>query len=517
MTQAELLLQVAAKGGVRVCFANAGTTELALVAAMDKVQEIKPVLCLFEGVCTGAADGYARITGNPAMTLLHLGPGLANGIANLHNARRARMPVFNIVGEHASWHIKHDAPLTMEIEKLAQTVSRWVGRVEAGEGITGKTQQALLEAMKGGVATLICPADYMEKEAEERDIPPLTCTRPRVERDAIEEAVRRLESGQKIAMILGENALREKGLRAAVRIKAKTGCELLSVTFPPVMERGAHLPELIRLPYFPRHARKTLAPYEGFILAGTNPPVTFFGYSGEESLLLRPDQDFVRIDVPETNTAVEALEALAEALEAPGAEEATRKFARSLSVPPLPQGRINVQTMSEVIAALQPEGTVVIEEGLMSGYHYHLLSPGLPPHVVMTLTGGSIGWGLPCALGVALGAPERQVILIEADGSAMYTIQALWSMAREGANVTTIICNNGKYSTIGYEYKMATGVHPGPAGKALIDLTPPVIDWVYLSRSMGVDACRVEYTDEFARALKGAFEEPGPHLVEVRL
>lgn len=517
MTQAELLLRAAMKGGVKVCFANAGTTEIPLVVALDKVNEIRPILCLFEGVCTGAADGYARMTGKPAMNLLHLGPGLANGIANLHNARRAQMPVLNIVGEHASWHLPYDAPLTMEIDKLAEPVSRWVGRINEPREVARKTMEAISEAMKGGVATLICPTDHMMAEAEKEEIPPLEMPVIPVEKERMEKAERILASGKKVALILGGDALKERGQVAAARVKVKTGCDLLSVTFPPVMDRGAHLPELTRIPYFPRQARKALAPYDAFILAGTDALVTFFGYPGETSLLFRPEQEFVRIDAPGVNGAAVALEALADYLGAPGELQALRDLSRPVNPPAMPRGKLNAQTLSEAIAHLQPEGTVVIEEGLMSGYYYHLLSPSLSPHVVMTLTGGSIGWGLPCALGAALGAPERQVILIEADGSAMYTVQALWSLAREGVKVVTIICNNAKYSTIGYEYKVATGIHPGPAGKALIDLTPPAIDWVNMSRALGVDAERVEDTDGLIEVLKRALAASGPYLIEARI
>ncbi|HOJ51490.1 MAG TPA: acetolactate synthase large subunit [Syntrophales bacterium] len=517
MTAAELMLLVAKANGVEICFANAGTTELPIVAALDKLSGIRPVLGLFEGVCTGAADGYARITGQPAMTLLHLGPGLGNGIANLHNARRARMPVLNIVGEHASWHVPFDAPLTMDIEKLAQTVSRWVGKVKKPGETAEKTVKAILEAKKGGVATLICPADHMGAEVEDGEIPDLVFPSSPVNEDLIEEAARLLTTGRKMALLLGGDALRERGLKAAARIRAKTNCDLLSVTFPAVMDRGAHLPELVRIPYFPRHARKALAPYDAFLLVGTDAPVTFFGYPGEESMLLRKDQDFLRIDDPEVHAAAVALEALADAIAAPGEKSALESLSRPVSIPAPPRGELNVQSMSEAIAALQPEGVVVVEEGLMSGYYYHLLSPSLPPHTVMTLTGGSIGWGLPCALGVALGCPDRPVILLEADGSAMYTVQALWSMAREDVHVITIICNNNRYSTIGYEYKVAYGTRPGAAGQALIDLAPPAIDWVGLGRSLGVKASYAKEAEEFAFALKRALNEPGPHVIEVRL
>lgn len=517
MTVAELMLLTAARGGVEICFANAGTTEIPIVASLERVTEIRAVLGLFEGVCTAAADGYARLAGRPAMTLLHLGPGLANGVANLHNARRGNVPVINVVGEHASWHVANDPPLAMDIASLAGTISGWVRRVGGADTVVKDMGEALREAGKGQVVTLICPADYMGAPVTAREIPEVTFSSVTIDDGVIEKAAHGLREHSRTALILGGDALRSPGLKAAARIKVATGCDLLSVTFPPVLDAGAHLPELIRIPYFPKYASKVLAPYEYVILAGTGAPVTFFGYPGVPGQLLREDQGYIRIDSSIVPAAAAALEALADVLAAPPHGEALTTLQRPLAVPDPPTGVIDAQTLARAIAAVQPAEAIIVEEALMSGYYYHVLSPHLRPHCLLTLTGGAIGWGMPCALGAALACPERPVIALEADGSAMYTIQALWSQAREGANVTTILCNNRQYSTIGYEYRMFAGAHPGPAVRRLIDLDPPAIDWVSLGRSLGVPAVAVERAEDLVEILRRSVDEPGPHLVEVRL
>lgn len=515
MTGAELMLQTARAGGVDICFANAGTTEIPIVEALDKNREIRVVLGLFEGVCTGAADGYGRLTGRPAMTLLHLGPGLANGIANLHNARRAGTPIFNVVGEHASWHIEADPPLAMDIAALGGTVSPWC-RVISPAKVFEDTKEALEAAMKGQVATLVCPADYMWSEVVQREVSPLNFSPQEPDSQSISLGVSFLRRERKTALIIGGDGLTARGLMAAARIRAAVGCDLLSVTFPPFLDSGVHLPKLNRIPYFPRQARKVLAPYEQFLLVGTEAPVAFFGYRDGVSKLTQVEQECLRLDKGNRTAAV-SLEALADALDAPPLEEALSKERRERLVLSSPMGKIDAQKLAEAIACVQPEGAIVVEEGLMSGFYYHILSPSLPPHSLITLTGGSIGMGMPASLGAALACPDRVVINIEADGSAMYTVQALWSQAREGVNVITIICDNGKYSTIGYEYKVATGATPGPAAKALIDLCPPAIDWVSLGKSMGVPALLVHEAQDLTCALEIALREGGPHLIVAKI
>ncbi len=516
MTGAELLLKTAVSGGVEICFANAGTTELPIVAALDHVSGIRPVLGLFEGVCTGAADGYGRMLGKPAMNLLHLGPGLGNGIANLHNARRSQAPVLNLVGEHASWHIAADAPLNMDIDGLARTVSGWQRTIQSSSGISRDMAEALSASLYGQVATLIAPCDYMWEDVSSDDIVTPTISLDPVDAAFIEKGAGLLKRGKKVALILGGRALCRHGLEAAARLKAALGCDLLSVTFPACVERGAGLPIVGRVPYFPKQALAMLAAYDTVIMAGAEEPVAFFGYKDGRSRFLDENQQRIRIDTNRQDAAA-ALAALADAVGAPIKVDAAAGVLAALKIPELPTGPLNGEKMCLALAALQPENAIVVEEALMSGFTYHLLSVNLHPHHVMTLTGGAIGMGIPCALGAALACPDRPVINIEADGSAMYTIQGLWTQAREKADVTTLICNNRKYSTIGYEYKMAEKVQPQANAQSLIDLSNPDIGWVQISRGMGVPAVKVDTSEALIRELKTAFEEPGPHLIEVLL
>lgn len=513
MNGAEAILQTARSAGVEICFANAGTTELPLVAAFDTIGGIHPVLGLFEGVCTGAADGYGRMAGKPAMTLLHLGPGLANGIANLHNARRARTPVFNIIGEHASWHLASDPPLNMDVAALSATVSGWQRSSQSADTLAQDTASALAAAFSGQIATLIVPVDHQWSESKEMSVAAPEFRAAALDDKIIEKAAELLRKSVKPAIILGGKTLRRPGLAAAAKIKAVTGCELLMVTFPAYFDSGAGLPLLKRIPYFPEAALKFLGEYDAFILAGTDAPVAFFGYQGGQSFLIGENQKKIRID-EERQDAAEALTRLADLFGATGKSDFSSALA-PYSTPELPSGLLNPQKMCAVIAALQPENCIVVEEGLTSAFSYYSYAPYVQPYSHLTLTGGSIGQGMPCALGAALACPNRPVINIEADGSAMYTLQALWSQAHEKSNVTTIICSNRKYFTIEFECRRAGLAKLGKSARALIDMDNPPIDWVSLGRGMNVPSVMVTTAEELIREFSHAQAEPGPHLIEV--
>jgi acetolactate synthase I/II/III large subunit len=516
MTGAEIILNTAADAGVEICFANPGTTELPLVAAFDTVKNIRPVLGLFEGVCTGAADGYARMKQKPALTLLHLGPGLANGIANLHNARRARSPIVNIIGEHTSWHLAADPPLNMDIDSLARAVSGWQRRNQSVETLSQDTAEALAASLSGQIATLIVPADYQWAEYNSVKITLPEFTFDKIDQKAITSACSLIQKAQKPALLLGGRALRKPGLAEAAKIQAKTGCDLLMVTFPAYFDCGEGLPILKRIPYFPEQAQALLNNYDAIILAGAAEPVAFFGYSGGTSLLLSKNQQRLRIDTEKQDTAV-ALEELSRALGAAASKNQIRSVLAKYELPPLPTGKLNTQKMCAVIAALQPENSIVVEEGVTSSVSYYLYAPHLKPYSHLTLTGGAIGQGMPCALGAALACPDRKVINIEADGSAMYTLQALWSQAHEKANVITLICSNHKYFTIEYECSRAGYTSLGKEAKALMTLNNPPLDWVNISRGMGVPAAVVTTAEELINEFQAALKESGPHLIEVIL
>ncbi|WP_170837795.1 acetolactate synthase large subunit [Streptomyces sp. TP-A0874] len=515
MTGAEALIETAGAAGVEVCFANPGTTEMPLVAALDTVPGMAAVLGLFEGVCTGAADGYARIAGKPAMTLLHLGPGFANGIANLHNARRARSPLLNVVGDHTSWHLPYDAPLTSDIVSLANPVSGWVGTAESAEDMAHRTAEAIAAAgaPPGCGATLIAPADFQQEILTGPVEVALPGPRPRKEIDgeAVERVAARLRSSTRAVLLLGGSALGERGQRAAARIVAATGATLYSETFPASAERGGGLPDLDRLPYFPETAIKALADAQTVVLADALEPVSYFGYAGIPSLLA-PKGSVEVLSEPGQDGAG-ALEALADALGAPQAAA----DGYGLDTSDLPTGALTPQSVGRIVAALLPEHAIVSVEGGTCGYPFFTASAGAVRHTTLTNTGGAIGQGLPAALGAAIAAPDRKVIALQSDGSAQYTIQALWTMAREQLPVVTLIASNRRYNVLQTELTRHGQSAAGSASAALTSLDDPPLDWPGLASGYGVPAARVETGHALVRELRRALAEDGPRLIEMAL
>ena len=526
MNGAESLIRTVAAAGVDVCFANPGTTEMHLVQAIDDAGGVRPVLALFEGVCTGAADGYARMAGRPAMTLLHLGPGMANGIANLHNTNRGRTPLLSVVGDHSAAHRGRGAPLESDIEGLARPCSKWV-RTSASPGTVARDgAEAVAAALSapGGVATLIVPADCAWGAAEGPSAPIAPAPAPAVGDDAIEAAAAllRAETDRPATLLLGSEALTEDGLRAAGRIARATGARLQAETFPTRVERGGGLPVAPRLPYFPEEATAALAQGSSVLLAGAREPIAFFGYPDLPSELVPPGMPVHTLAAPGED-AGGALERLAEALGADGSDAADGAGARATSPvagaagppPPEPDGPLTPISVSQVIAAGQPEGAIVVDEGLTVSAFYVELSSGAPRHTYLALTGGAIGFGLPAATGAAVACPDRPVIALQADGSGMYTAQALWTQAREGLDVTNLICANGTYRILLDELSRAGVDDPAPGARSLTSLGDPGLDWVALAASLGVPGRRATTAGELRSALADALAEPGPHLVEM--
>ena len=516
MNGAELVIKTALAAGIEICFANVGTTEIPLVAALDTTPGIRAVLGLHEGVCTGAADGYGRMLGKPAMTILHLGPGLANGISNLHNARRAHTPILNLTGEHASWHRSADPPLKMDIEALAGTVSGWLRTCESVEDLSRDTAEAVAAAMRGQIAQLILPHDYQWSECTDETIRTPAFSFDPLDDAAIEAAARLLRTNSKSLILLGGGALLRRGMHAAARIRAATGCDLLSETFPSHMERGVGIPAVDRFPYFPEHAAALLSKYQVVVLAGTNEPVAFFGYKGMISRLLTEKQQTCSIAGP-GEKVWDALEHLADAV---GAGSSTildpTPTATSLRHE-LPTGALDREKVAVVLAALQPENAIVVDESVTSGMAYYSLAAAAAPHSLLTLTGGSLGMGMPCAVGAALACPDRQVISFQADGSAMYTLQALWTQAREGLDITTLICSNRSYDILKLELIRAGNAPLGQKALGLTDLKNPSIDWAKISQGMGVPAVSVGTAEQLVKELAAGLSESGPHLIEMVL
>ena len=439
MNGAESLVRTLLGGGVDVCFSNPGTSEMHFVAALDRVEGMRCVLALFEGVATGAADGYARMADRPAATLLHLGPGLANGLANLHNAMKASTPVVNIVGDHATYHRKYDAPLTSDIETAAKPFSGWVRTSPDAKHVAADGAAAIAAAMAppGQVATLILPGDTAWEEGTGPAPMPAVPQRSRVSEDAIREAARVLRLGEPTILLLTGPALREKGLELAARIGAKTGARLLGQTFNRRMERGAGRISLERIPYPVEQALKTLEGLKHIVLVGSRIPVAFFAYPDKPSLLAPKDTQFTTLSTIEEDS-VHALEWLADELGAAQQPIEPSKYAPMT----LATGPINAMTLAQSLGALIPENAIVVDEGVSTGRGFFPSTRNAHPHTWLQNMGGSIGIGMPMATGAAVACPDRKVLSLEADGSAMYTIQALWTQARENLDVTTVIFNN---------------------------------------------------------------------------
>lgn len=513
MNGAESLLRAAAAAGVEVCFANPGTTEMPIVLALEAVREIRPVLCLFEGVCTGAADGYGRMAGKPALTLLHLGPGFANGIAYLHDARRARSPIVNLIGEHATWHIAADAPLNSDIESLARPVSAWLRRNNSSQELARDAVDAVAAALvsPGQIATIIIPHDSQIGPAGDAVAPQPVPSPPQASEQAVKRAAAILRSASRPALFLGGLALTERALATAARIAGATGCRLISETFPKRMERGAGLPAVERLPYFPEPAIALLSEHDAIILAGAREPVSFFGYPGLPSYFISSEQTKHTLVAPEEDV-ISALDALAEELQAGDTAPATAE----LSQPERPTGPITLESFAAAIASVQSENAIVMDEGNTSSFFYFKVAATAPRFTHLAQPGGAIGLGPPVATGAAVASPDRPVINLQADGSAMYTLQSLWTQARESLRVKTVICNNGGYRVLGVELQRAGIKELSPQLRSLIGLDNPALDWVSLAAGMGVPAARVERAEDLAAKLADSLDEPGPFLIEAK-
>lgn len=515
MNGAELALTAAADAGVEVCFANPGTTEMELVAALDAVPSMRAVLGLFEGVVTGAADGYGRVRGTPALTLLHLGPGFANGIANLHNARRAHTPVVNLIGDHASWHLDADAPLTSDIESLARPVSAHVARL----GSPAQAARVLVEAVAAasgppsGVATVIVPQDAAWGPAHLHDVPTVPSAAFEPDPDDVTAAVHALR-GDGAAILLG-GVVRRAELDAADAIRAATGCRVLVDTFPAVLEQGAGVPTVEPVPYFPEQAVRALADVRSLVSAGTREPVAFFGYqSSARSHLLPDDADVVSVAPPGVRGHL-GLDAVLAALDLGPHAVGDREATPSPVVPG--DGALDVVSLGTTIAALQPAGAIVVNEAATSGHGWAAAAVGAPPHEVLTLTGGAIGQGLPCAVGAAVAAPDRKIIALQADGSGLYTLQSLWTMARESLDVTVVVCANRLYRILQIELHRTGHDGAGPKARSLTDLHDPAPDWVSLARGFGVEAVTATTVAELRAGVERGLATAGPFLVEALL
>lgn len=515
MNGAEILIRTLAAGGVEVCFSNPGTSEIHLVAVLDKIPAMRSVLGLFEGVVTGAADGYARIAEKPACTLLHLGPGLANGLANLHNAHRARVPIINLVGQHATFHLRHDAPLNSDIEGIARPYSKWVRTSSSASEVGRDAAEAIVQSRTapGQIATLIIPADvsWSEGGAVCAPMPIPQASLPST--IAIERAVAMLRSGKPTALLLSGKAVYGKGLRVAAQIATATGAKLLSPYPFTRLERGAGVPNVDRVAYVLEQAKEQLSEIQQFVLVGARPPVAYFAYPGKDSVLTPPGCEIYTLAAPEEDL-IGALSAVAESF--PSRSQDLPRMSQADHTE-LPSGEISLAGVSAVIGALIPEHAILIEESMTSGRGLMPATRSAAPHDWLGNTGGSIGIAMPLAVGAAIAAPERHVLCLSADGSGMYTPQALWTMAHEGLKITTVIFANRTYAVLKREFSYLGVGEPGPKAKEMFEIGRPDLDWVQLAKGMGVPGTRVTSLDAFAKALKEGFASEGPTLIEIPL
>jgi acetolactate synthase-1/2/3 large subunit len=511
---AQALLRTLVEAGVEVCFTNPGTSEMHFVAALDAEPRMRAVLTLFEGVATGAADGYARMSGRPAATLLHLGCGLGNGLANLHNARKARVPLLNIVGDHATAHARYDTPLQSDIETVARNVSGWLRRSESSASLCDDALEALAaaRAAPGQVATLILPADVSWGEgAEPRPAPP-PVPQPAAGEESVQAVARALGAGRRAALLLGGRALREPLLQLAAGIAARTGARLLGEVFPARMQRGAGLPAVERLAYLAELASVQLADVDELVLLDAREPVSFFAYPGKPARLL-PDSCRVHTLAKPEQDLLGAVERLALRVHAQAAQPPLQAAAR----PPCPRGALNARKVCQALGHLLPERAIVVDEAQTSGLLLPAFTAGAPAHELLSLTGGAIGQGLPLALGAAVACPQRPVIALVGDGAAMYTPQALWSMAREGVHVIAVVLNNRAYSILELELQRVGAARGGVRAREQFDLARPGLDFVRLAEGMGVPGRRARTAPDFVAALEHALAHPGPHLIEAMI
>ncbi|MCA6120110.1 acetolactate synthase large subunit [Bradyrhizobium sp. WSM 1738] len=513
MNGAESLVRTLLTGGIDVCFANPGTSEMHFVAALDRLPGMRCVLGLFEGVATGAADGYFRMRGQPASTLLHLGPGLANGLANLHNAKKAHSGIVNIVGQHAGYHISYNAPLTSDIEGLARPVSTWVRTSPDARSVAadGAAAIAAAKSSPAQIATLILPADAAWNEADGIAEVPAAKLCPSYSPQAVDVAAKILRGdGSRALLLMGGGALSEHGLVLAQRIAGKTGCRVMAPTFHPRMARGRGRFSIDRIPYVIDQALLLLKDFRHIILVEASDPVAFFAYPNKPSLL-KPQGCQLHRMTDWGENSVAALEALTHALQAKPRDSEREEFAELIK----PTGALTLTSIAQAIACAIPENAVVVDESITSGRGFFPLTAAAAPHDWLQNMGGSIGFSMPVATGAAVACPDRKVMCMVGDGSAMYTIQSLWTQAREGLDVVTVVFANKSYQILRSEFESVRAGEPGKRAQDMLTLDRPALDFVALAKGMGVPGRTVTTADDLNKTLVEAVREPGPHLIEV--
>ncbi len=513
MNGAESLVRTLLNGDVNVCFANPGTSEMHFVSALDRVEGVRCILGLFEGVVTGAADAYYRMSGKPAATLLHLGPGLGNGLANLHNAKKARSGIVNVVGEHAGYHIQYDAPLTSDIEGVARPMSDWVKTSHSSKSIAADAALAVQTARTapGQIATLILPADTAWGEADGPAPVAEPAPRTMVSSQAIVDGARALQNGKSTMLFLGGAAVRGKALEWAGRIAAKTGCTLMSESGNARIERGAGRAPVGQLPFLVDGALQATKQTRQMVLVGAKQPIAFFAYPGKPSVLTPEGCEVIKVAGAE-NDLEATLEALAREL---GAHDTPALANAPTYNAALPTGSVTPEALGVLLNVMLPEHAIVMDEAITSGRAFTNATMGARPHDWLSIMGGSIGWAMAASVGAAIAAPERKVVALIGDGSALYTQQALWTMARENLDVTIVIFANRAYKILLHELTNVGAGKPGHNANSMLMLDRPNLDWVMIAKGYGVEAGRATTMDELAVQFKRGLDRHGPYLVEL--
>lgn len=510
MLGADALIQTLVGSQVDTCFANPGTSEMQFVAALDRTPAMRPVLCLFEGVAGGAADGYGRMADRPACTLLHLGPGYGNALAQLHNARRAYTPIVNIVGDHATYHRAYDAPLNSDIKTIVRPNSLWVASADHADEVAALTAEAVTQSLgpPGGPVSLILPADAAWSPTARPLATARASIRPPPSGETIETIARAVRAARRVVILLGGAACRDRALAQAARLKA-AGLQVMADTFVARQSRGAGVFAPSRMPYYGEAALAALEGADLMVLVGTAAPVAFFAYPNRPSVLV-PEGCRTLTLATRSEDPVAGLTALADALGAPR-EGPSNGLSRPDSAP---VGRLTPQTCGASIARHAPEGAIFCDDAVTSGAGVAGACATAAPHEVLALTGGAIGAAMPLALGAAVACPDRKVLALTGDGAGMYSIQALWTMARENLDVTIVVFSNHSYRVLHIEMERTGGGQAGPSARSLLDLGDPRIDWVSIARGMGVEARKCETAEAFDKAFQEAMSVRGPHLIE---
>ena len=515
MNGAESLVGTLLEGKVNVCFTNPGTSEMHFVAALDKYQKMRSILCLFEGCATGAADGYFRMKRSPASTLLHLGPGLANGLSNLHNAKKANSGIVNIVGEHALDHIKLNAPLTSDIEGIAAPVSHWVKTSKSSKDIAIDGAEAIQKAnvKPGKIATLILPGDTAWNDGSGIQKVKIDSKYNDVSSDLIDESITALREAKNPLILVGGQALEENNLIKLAKVADKVGCPMKTDWFNARLDKGAGRINSVRIPYAVDSAVDVLRDFDTIIIIGARRPVAFFAYPNKPGVLTQEKTKFIEL----ANLSDDITKVIEELSDKIGISNKKPSTISEFKIPEISQGPINVTSLGMVLGSLIPENAIVVDESVTTGREFFYQTSGSYPHTWLNNCGGSIGFGMPVAIGAAIACPERKVIALEGDGSAMYTVQSLWTMARENLDIVVLIFANQSYKILQGELKNVGVDHPGKSALEMLSLKDPSLDWVSISKGMGVDAVSVDNVEDLVKYFKYGLKDKGPFLIEVMI